>query len=425
MAKAEPGVGEEPLDAVDEQLIEQLADRAHAEGLQLTGEGGLLARLTKTVIESALEGELDDHLGYARHDPAGRNGGDSRNGRRGKTVLTDVGPVEIGVPRDRDGSFEPQLVAKHQRRLPGVEDLVISLSAKGLTTGEICAHLSEVYGAQVSKQTISTITDRVLEGMAEWQSRPLDVVYPVLFIDCVNVKIRDGNVANRPIYVALAVTVDGTRDILGLWAGEHGDGEGAKYWLRVLTEIKNRGVADVCLVVCDGLKGLPAAIETVWPAAITQTCVVHLLRASFGYASRRDWSAIAHDLKPVYTAVSEQAALEAFMAFTETWQQRYPAIIRLWENAWAEFVPFLQFDKEIRTVICTTNAIESINARIRRAVNARGHFPNEQAATKCVYLALMSLDPTGTGRKRWSNRWKAALNAFEMTFDGRLSAARK
>jgi putative transposase len=425
MAKAEPGVGEEPLDAVDEQLIEQLADRARAQGLRLTGEGGLLARLTKTVIESALEGELDDHLGYAKHDPAGRNGGDSRNGRRGKTVLTDVGPVEIGVPRDRDGSFEPQLVAKHQRRLPGVEDLVISLSAKGLTTGEICAHLSEVYGAQVSKQTISTITDRVLEGMAEWQSRPLDAVYPVLFIDCVNVKIRDGNVANRPIYVALAVTVDGTRDILGLWAGEHGDGEGAKYWLRVLTEIKNRGVADVCLVVCDGLKGLPAAIETVWPAAITQTCVVHLLRASFGYASRRDWSAIAHDLKPVYTAVSEQAALEAFVAFTETWQQRYPAIVRLWENAWAEFVPFLQFDKEIRTVVCTTNAIESINARIRRAVNARGHFPNEQAAMKCVYLALMSLDPTGTGRKRWSNRWKAALNAFEVTFDGRLSAARK
>jgi putative transposase len=218
MAKAEPG-GEEPLDAVDEQLIELLADRARSQGLQLTGEGGLLARLTKTVIESALQGELDDHLGYAKHDPAGRNGGDSRNGRRGKTVLTDVGPVEIGVPRDRDGSFEPRLVAKHQRRLPGVEDLVISLSAKGLTTGEICAHLSEVYGAQVSKQTISTITDRVLEGMAEWQSRPLDAVYPELFIDCVNVKIRDGNVANRPIYVALAVTVDGTRDILGLWAG--------------------------------------------------------------------------------------------------------------------------------------------------------------------------------------------------------------
>ena len=310
-------------------------------------------------------------------------------------------------------------MGKHQRRLSGVEDLVISLSAKGLTTGEIAAHLAEVYGAQVSKQTISTITDRVLEGMAEWQSRPLDPVYPVLFIDCVNVKIRDGNVANRPIYVALAVTVTGTRDILGLWAGEHGDGEGAKYWLRVLSEIKNRGTADVCLVVCDGLKGLPEAIATVWPAAITQTCVVHLLRNSFHYASKRDWSAIAKDLKPVYTAPSEQAALEAFLTFTENWEQRYPAIIKLWENAWPEFVPFLRFDTEIRTVVCTTNAIESINARIRRAVNARGHFPTEQAALKCVYLAIMSLDPKGTGQKRWSNRWKSALNAFEITFDGR------
>ena len=250
MAKVDPS-GEQPLDAVDEQLIRQLADRARAEGLQLTGEGGLLSRLTKSLVESALEGELDDHLGYAQGDPAGRNGEDSRNGRRGKTVLTDIGPVEVAVPRDRDGSFEPKIVRKHQRRLTGVEDLVISLSAKGLTTGEICAHLAEVYGAQVSKQTISTITDRVLEGLAAWQSRPLDAVYPVIFIDCVNVKIRDGNVANRPIYVALAVTVNGTRDILGLWAGEHGDGEGAKYWLRVLSEIKNRGTRDVCIVVCD------------------------------------------------------------------------------------------------------------------------------------------------------------------------------
>jgi putative transposase len=391
-------VEEDALDAVDEQLIRQLADRARAEGLQLTGEGGLLSRLTKTVLESALEGELDDHLGYATGDPAGRNGENSRNGRRGKTVLTEVGPVEIAVPRDRDGSFEPRIVRKHQRRLTGVEDLVISLSAKGLTTGEITAHLAEGYGAEVSKQTISTITDRVLEGMTAWQNRPLDPVYPVIFIDCINVKIREGNVANRPIYVALAVTVNGTRDILGLWAGEHGDGEGAKYWLRVLSELKNRGVADVCLVVCDGLKGLPQAIEEVWPAAITQTCVVHLLRNSFHYASKKDWSAIARDLKPVYTAVSEQAALEAFLAFTETWEQRYPAIIKLWENAWAEFVPFLRFDKEIRTVVCTTNAIESINARIRRAVNARGHFPTEQAALKCVYLAIMSLDPKAPAR---------------------------
>ncbi len=339
-------------------------------------------------------------------------------------MLTEAGPVEISVPRDRDSSFEPRIVAKRQRRLTGVDDLVISLSAKGLTHGEIAAHLAEVYGAEVSKQTISTITDRVLEGMGEWQNRPLDPVYPVIFIDCVNVKIRDGQVANRPIYVALAVTVDGTRDILGLWAGEHGDGEGAKYWLRVLTEIKNRGVADCCIVVCDGLKGLPDAVGAVWPQTVVQTCIVHLLRNSFRYASKKDWSQIAKDLKPVYTAPGEAAALDRFAEFSGKWEKRYPAIIGLWTNAWAEFVPFLQFDNEIRTVICTTNAIESINARIRRAVNARGHFPTEQAALKCIYLAIMSLDPTGKGRKRWSNRWKAALNAFQITFDGRLSASR-
>ena len=412
------------MDAVDEELVRQLTERARAEGLQLAGEGGLLQKLTKLVMESALDGELDDHLGYEKHDPAGRDGGNSRNGRRSKTLLTEAGPVEISVPRDREGSFEPRIVAKRQRRLTGVDDLVISLSAKGLTHGEIAAHLAEVYGAEVSKQTISTITDRVLEGMGEWQNRPLDPVYPVIFIDCVNVKIRDGQVANRPIYVALAVTVDGTREILGLWAGEHGDGEGAKYWLRVLTEIKNRGVADCCIVVCDGLKGLPDAVAAVWPQTVVQTCIVHLLRNSFRYASKKDWSQIAKDLKPVYTAPSEAAALERFAEFSGKWEMRYPAIIGLWTNAWAEFVPFLQFDNEIRTVICTTNAIESINARIRRAVNARGHFPTEQAALKCVYLAIMSLDPTGKGRKRWSNRWKAALNAFEITFDGRLSAGR-
>jgi putative transposase len=412
-------------DALDEQLIAQLADRARSEGLQLTGEGGLLARLTKAVVESAVEGEMDDHLGYTKHDPAGRDGGNSRNGTRTKTMLTDIGPVEIQVPRDRAGSFEPQLVRKRQRRLSGVDDLVISLSAKGLTHGEISAHLAEVYGAQVSKQTISTITDRVIEGMSEWQNRPLDPVYPVIFIDAVNVKIRDGNVANRPIYIVLAVTVEGTRDVLGFWAGEHGDGEGSKYWMRLLSEIKNRGVNDVCIVVCDGLKGLPAAIETVWPQAITQTCLVHLLRNSFRYASKKDWTAIAKDLKPVYTAASEAAALDAFAAFAQRWEKRYPAIIKLWENAWAEFVPFLAFDKEIRTVICTTNAIESLNSRIRRAVNARGHFPNEQAALKCVFLAIMSLDPTGKGQKRWMNRWKAPLNAFEIAFEGRLGAGRK
>jgi putative transposase len=409
-------------DALDVQLLRQLADRARSEGLQLTGEGGLLGRLTKLVVESALDGEMDDHLGYAKHDPAGCDGGNSRNGKRTKTLLTEAGPVAIEVPRDRDSSFEPKLVAKRQRRLSGVDELVISLSAKGLTHGEICAHLSEIYGAQVSKQTITAITDRVMDGMGEWQSRPLDPVYPVIFIDAIHVKIRDGQVANRPIYVALAVTVDGARDILGLWAGEHGDGEGAKFWLRVLSEVKNRGTGDCLIVVCDGLTGLPDAVGQVWPQTIVQTCIVHLLRNSFKYASRKDWAAIAKDLKPVYTAPSEAAALDRFAEFAEIWEKKYPAIIRLWTNAWSEFVPFLAFDTHIRTVISTTNAIESVNARIRRAVNARGHFPNEQAALKCVYLAIMSLDPTGRGRQRWSNRWKAALNAFDITFDGRLSA---
>ncbi|MFD3761846.1 IS256 family transposase [Streptomyces sp. NPDC058622] len=410
-------------DLLDDQLIGQLVDRARAGGLQLTGEGGLLQQLTKRVLESALEGEITDHLGYEKHDPAGAGSGNSRNGVRPKTVLTDVGPVEIEVPRDREGSFEPQIVKKRQRRLTGVDEMVLSLSARGLTHGDISTHLAEVYGASVSKQTISTITDKVMDGMTEWQNRPLDPVYPVIFIDCIHVKVRDGQVANRPIYVALAVTVDGTRDILGLWAGD--GGEGAKYWLQVLTEIKNRGVEDVCMVVCDGLKGLPDAIGTVWPQAVTQTCIVHLLRASFRYAGRQDWDKISRALKPVYTAPTASAAEDRFLEFQEEWGTKYPAIVRLWENAWAEFVPFLQFDAEIRRIVCTTNAIESVNARIRKAVRARGHFPNEAAALKCVYMAVMSLDPTGQGRKRWTMRWKPALQAFDITFDGRLSVGRR
>jgi transposase-like protein len=403
----------------DEQLVAMLVERARTEGLQLTGQGGLLQQLTKRVLESALEGEITDHLGYEKHEAAGRGSGNSRNGGRAKTVLTDVGPVEVKVPRDTSGTFEPQIVKKRQRRLTGVDEMVLSLSAKGLTHGEISAHLAEVYGAEVSKQTISTITDTVMEGMAEWQNRPLDRVYPVLFVDAINVKIRDGQVANRPIYVVMAVTVDGTRDILGIWAGD--GGEGAKYWLHVFTELKNRGLEDVLMLVCDGLKGLPEAVEAVWPRTIVQTCVVHLLRNSFRYAARQDWDKVAKALRPVYTAPSEDAATERFLDFQEAWGRKYPAIIKLWENAWAEFVPFLSFDVEIRKVICSTNAIESVNARIRKAVRARGHFPNEAAALKCIYMALMSLDPTGKGRKRWTMRWKAPLNAFQIAFEGRLT----
>jgi putative transposase len=401
-----------------QELAAELFERAKAEGVSLVGPGGLLSGLTKTVLETSLEAELTEHLGYEPHDPIGHHSGNSRNGSRTKTVLTEIGPVEIEVPRDRAGSFEPVIVPKRRRRLNGVDALVCSLSAKGLTHGEISAHFAEVYGASVSKETVTRITDRVMESMSDWQNRPLDVVYPVVFIDAIHVKIREGQVANRPIYVAVGVTVDGTRDILGLWVGD--GGEGAKYWLHVLTEIKNRGTKDVCILVCDGLRGLAEAVNTVWSEAIVQTCVVHLIRNSFRYASRKDWTAISKDLKPIYTAPTEAAALDRFAEFSGRWEARYPGIVRLWENAWAEFVPFLSFEPEIREVIYTTNAIESINARIRKAVKARGHFPTEQAALKCVYMALMSLDPTGRGRQRWSNRWKPALNAFTVAFPGRI-----
>lgn len=402
----------------DKQLAEELVERAREDGVDLVGPGGLLSGLTKNVLEAGLEAEMSEHLGYDKHEPAGRNRANSRNGTRAKKVLTDVGPVDIEVPRDRDGSFEPQLVKKRQRRLSGVDEMVISLTAKGLTTGEVSAHMAEVYGADVSRDTISRITDRVIGEMSEWQNRPLDRVYPVVFIDALVVKIRDGQVTNRPVYSAIGVTVDGERDILGLWVGN--GGEGAKYWLQVLTEIKNRGVADVCIVVCDGLKGLPEAIETTWALAIVQTCVLHLIRNTFRFASKADWDQMARELRPVYTAVSEHDAKERFVEFGETWGEKYPAIIRLWENAWVEFVPFLDYAPEIRKVIYSTNAVESLHARMRRATRARGHFPTEQAALKCLYLVVRSLDPTGKGRKRWMNRWKAALNAFAITFDGRI-----
>jgi putative transposase len=334
-------------------------------------------------------------------------------------VLTEVGPVEIEVPRDRDGTFEPVIVRKRQRRLDGIDQIVLSLTARGLTTGEIAAHFADVYGATVSKDTISRITDKVIEEMTEWAHRPLDRVYPVIFIDAIVVKVRDGQVTNRPVYVAIGVTVNGERDILGLWAGD--GGEGAKFWLGVLTEVKNRGVADVCIVVCDGLKGLPEAITATWELAVVQTCLLHLIRNTFRYASRRDWETIARDLRPVYTAPSEAAASARFAEFADTWESTYPAAIRLWRAAWSEFVPFLDYDVEIRRIVCSTNAIESLNARYRRAVRARGHFPTEQAALKCLYLTTRALDPTGRGKARWAVRWKPALNAFAITFEGRLT----
>jgi putative transposase len=337
-------------------------------------------------------------------------------------VLTEAsGQVEIDVPRDRVGTFEPQIVRKRQRRLNGVDEIVLSLYAKGLTTGEISAHFAEIYGASVSKETISRITDKVIEEMQDWAVRPLDEIYAAVFIDAIVVKVRDGQVVNRPFYAAIGVTLDGERDILGLWAGT--GGEGAKFWMSVLTDLRNRGVRDVFFVVCDGLKGLPEVVGNVWPQAIVQTCIIHLIRNTFRLASKRDWDAMKRAVKPIYTAVNAAAARAAFEELAETWEQRYPAIIKLWDNAWAEFIPFLDYDLEIRRVLCSTNAIESLNARYRRAIKARGHFPSEQVALKCLYLVTRSLDPTGKGRARWAVRWKPALNAFSITFADRFPAA--
>jgi len=378
-----------------------------------------LAGLTKTVLETALEAELTEHLGYEHGGtPSGSN---IRNGTRSKTVLTEIGPVSIEVPRDRAGTFTPAIVPKRARWLGGVDELVLSLSARGLTTGEIAAHFADVYGATVSKDTISRISEKVTGEMAEWASRPLDAIYPVIFVDAIVVKVRDGQVRNTAFYVVMGVTTSGERDILGIWAGD--GAEGARFWLSVFSELKNRGIDDVFIAVCDGLKGLPEAITTTWGRTLVQQCVVHLVRNSFRYAGRQHRDAIAKALRPIYTAPCEAAAKERFVEFAADWGARYPAIVRLWENAWAEFVPFLEYDVEIRKVICTTNAIESINARYRRAVRARGHFPNEAAALKCLYLVTRSLDPTGGGRARWMIRWKPALNAFAITFAGRLEPA--
>jgi transposase-like protein len=411
-----------PEPTAEQRAAEELVRRAREQGLSLTGPDGLLKQLTKTVLETALNQEMTEHLGHGKHGPAGNEAGNVRNGTRAKTVLTEAsGQVPIEVPRDRDGSFEPQIVRKRQRRLAGVDEMVLSLYAKGLTTGEISAHFAEIYGASVSKETISRITDKVLEEMASWCARPLDEIYAAVFIDAVMVKVRDGQVANRPIYAAIGVTLAGEKDILGLWVGT--GGEGAKFWMSVLTDLKNRGIRDVFFVVCDGLKGLPDVVGNTWPQAIVQTCIVHLIRNTFHLASKRDWDALKRDVKPIYTAVNPEAARAALEELAEKWGTRYGAIIRLWRSAWEQFIPFLDYDIEIRMVICSTNAIESLNARYRRAVKARGHFPTEQAALKCLYLVTRSLDPTGTGRTRWAMRWKPALNAFAITFGDRFPDA--
>ena len=401
--------------------LREMVKSSMARGAVVSGPGGLLADLTKTVIEISLEEEMAEHVGYEKHAVEGRNGRNSRNGARAKTVISDgVGQFEIDVPRDRDGTFAPVIVPKRQRRLSGVDEVVLSLYARGMTTGDISAHFAEVYGVSVSKDTVSRITDRVEAEMVEWTSRPLASHYVAVFVDAIHVKVRDGQVTNRPFYAAIAVDLQGRRDVLGVWAGTPGEGESSKFWVSILTELRNRGVADIFYLVCDGLIGMPGSVGAVFPETIVQTCLVHLIRNSFRYSSRRYWPELAGDLKAIYAAVSPADALAARDVLDEKWGGRYPAVTKLWHNAWNEFVPFLDLHIEVRHLLSTTNAIESLNSRFRKAVNAKGHFPTEQAALKTLYLTIRSLDPKGTGQKLWMVRWKPLLNIIAVTFADRV-----
>lgn len=404
--------------AIPEGVAEALVAAARDQGVALTGPGGLLTGLTKRVLESALDVELTEHLGHAAGQPAGP-GGNVRNGYTPKTVRTEIGDVRVQVPRDRAGSFDPVIVPKHARRLEGFDESVISLYAKGMTTGDIANHLADVYGSNVSRDLVSAVTDRVVEDMQAWQNRPLDRVYPVLLIDALVLKVRDGQVSNRPVYVAMGITVDGHRDVLGMWVGPTG-GEGAKQWMTMLTELKNRGVADVLIACCDGLKGLPAAITATWPECTVQTCVVHLVRNSLRYASKAHWAKITAQLKKVYRAPTVSAAEDAFAEFADAWRDKYPAMVGMWERSWPEFVPFLDFPVEIRTLIYTTNGIESLNARFRAAVRRRGSFPTEQAALKILYLTIRERRPNRANPTGRINGWKAILNTLAITYPDRL-----
>jgi transposase-like protein len=400
----------------------ELVARAREEGVALTGEGGLLTDLMRSVLQRGLEVEMAEHLGYERHAVEGRGTGNSRNGTYPKTVTTEIGEVELAVPRDRLGTFEPATVPKHTRRLEGLSGNVISLYAKGLTTGDIQAHLEEIYGTTVSRETVSKITDEVLADMVAWQNRPLDALYAVVLIDAIVIKVRGAQVANRPVYVAIGVNLDGERDVLGLWLGPSG-GEGAKQWATMLTELRNRGLADALVVCCDGLKGLPESIRGTWPEATVQTCVVHMVRNSLRYASKKHWTQITRQMRAIYEAPTVEAATANFDEFAEQWRSAYPAMIRSWESAWDEFVPFLDFPPELRRVVYTTNAIESLNAQFRRGVRHRGHFPNEQAALKVLYLIATRRRPNRQDLTGQIRGWKTILNTLTIHYGDRIAAA--
>jgi len=399
-------------DRADELMAELVKGKSPEE---LLGEGGLLKELTKRLVESALEGEMTDHLGYAPHAPEGRNSGNSRNGKTDKTVQTDTGPVEIEVPRDRSGTFDPQLVRKRQRRLEGFDDKVLSLYARGMTTREIQGHLKELYGTEVSPALISNVTDSVLEDVQAWQRRPLDAVYPIVYLDALHLKMRlEGIVQTRAVYLALGVNLEGHKELLGLWIGEK---EGSKFWLSILTELRNRGVRDILIACVDGLTGFPDAIASEFPQTEVQLCIVHMVRNSLRYVSWKERKIVARDLRAIYTAPTAEAAASALDSFAEKWDARFPTIARSWRDRWEQVIPFFAYPPEIRKVIYTTNAIESIQSQLRKVMRKRGAFPTPESVRKVLYLAIHKI------AARWSRPikdWVAALNHFAIVFGGRI-----
>jgi putative transposase len=383
----------------------------------LTGPKGLLKAITKALVERMLEGELTHHLGYEKSDPVGYGSGNSRNGKSRKTLKSEQGEIEVSIPRDRQGSFEPQLIKKHQTRWDGLDEQIISLYARGMTVRDIQAQLQELYGVEVSSGLISEVTDAVLDEVKIWQSRPLESMYPVVYLDALMVKMRhEGRVENRAVYVAIGLNEEGQKEVLGLWSSAN---EGAKFWLAVMTELKHRGLRDVYVVCTDGLKGFPQAIETVFPKALVQTCIVHLIRASLKYASWKERKALAADLKPIYRAVNAEAAVEALEEFRRLWP-KHQVVAEVWARNWERVIPFFEFPEEIRRVIYTTNAIESLHRSLRKVTKNRGAFPSEDAAFKLLYLALRNASQNWKTVQHWSD----AMRQFEMMFPGRREAAR-
>lgn len=418
-SKRRPGGGaEEPAPAVIDRLVELLPEGALDEAVrglkpeELSGPGGLLSQLAGRVVEAALEAELTEHLG---HPPGGvPQGANVRNGATPKTLQTDVGPVEIRTPRDRDASFEPQLVRKRQTRLAGLDDKVLGLYAGGMTVRDIAHHLSELYGTELSPDTISRVTDAVLDDVQAWKTRPLEPVYAIVYFDAMVVKVReDRSVKNLSAYLAIGVTVDGEREVLGIWWQET---EGAKFWLAVLNDLHRRGVQDVLICCVDGLKGFPDAIEAVFPQAWVQTCIVHLIRASLRYVNYRDRKRVAAALKPIYTAANADDALAELERFNSEWGQPYPMITQAWRDAWPHVIPFLALPDALRKAVYTTNTIEGLHRQIRKAIKTRGHFPDQQAATKLIYLAIMRSE----GKWERNRAWTAARAALKIHFADRF-----